>query len=91
MRHLIAPALEADVAAHSGRMSGIFRDLARITRAKTACPQMQVGHLEGSFLRLLARIGEAARRKVAGRYTHRQHKTRMKALAILLFSERAVD
>ncbi len=36
---------------------------------------------------LAARMGEAAREKAAGFYTHEQYKARMQALAMLMFEE----
>ena len=66
---ILLPALEAYAEKHSGRESLLFRDLARVTRAKTFCPQMQVGHLEGSFLRLMVKISRAKRVLEIGTFT----------------------
>ena len=67
--HLIDPALEAYAEKHSAPESRLFRELARVTRAKTVCPQMQVGHLEGSFLRLMVKITRAKRVLEIGTFT----------------------
>ena len=66
---IVNPALEAYAVRHSSSESPFFRELVRITQAKTACPQMQVGHLEGSFLRLLVRIARAKRVLEIGTFT----------------------
>lgn len=66
---IVDPSLETYAAKHSSRESLIFRDLARVTRAKTAWPQMQVGHLEGSFLRLLMKATRAKRILEIGTFT----------------------
>ncbi len=44
---------------HSTPESKLFKSLAAKTYASTSIPQMQVGHLEGSFLRFLAKISRA--------------------------------
>ena len=66
---LIAPALETYAEKHSAPESRLFRELARVTRAKTACPQMQVGNLEGGFLRLMVKITRAKRVLEIGTFT----------------------
>ncbi len=47
----------------------LFKGLARRTHADTECPQMQVGHLEGNFLRLLVKISGAKRVLEIGTFT----------------------
>ena len=66
---VIDPALETYAEKHSTPESRLFRELARVTRAKTACPQMQVGHLEGGFLRLMVKITRAKRVLEIGTFT----------------------
>ena len=46
---------------HSTPESKLFQSLVKKTCAETSLPQMQVGHLEGSFLGLLAKISGAKR------------------------------
>ncbi len=66
---LVSPALEAYAARHSAPEPKLLRDLARITKQKTAWPQMQVGHWEGSFLRLMVKIARAKRVLEIGTFT----------------------
>ena len=66
---VIDPALESYAVKHSVPEGRLFRELARVTRAKTACPQMQVGPLEGGFLRLIVRIARAKRVLEIGAFT----------------------
>ena len=51
---IVNPALEAYATRHSSPETALFKRLVRATQSQTTLPQMQVGHLEGSFLRLLA-------------------------------------
>ena len=67
--HLLPPALEVYAEKHSAPESRLFRELARITYAETSCPQMQVGHLEGGFLRLMVKIARAKRVLEIGTFT----------------------
>jgi caffeoyl-CoA O-methyltransferase len=53
MISLIGPDLEAYVAAHTTRESDLFARLRAETQADLASPQMQVGPVEGTLLRLL--------------------------------------
>lgn len=66
---IINPALEAYATRHSSPEGSLFKRLARATQAKTALPQMQVGHLEGSFLRLVMRLARAKRVLEIGTFT----------------------
>lgn len=66
---ILPPALEVYAEKHSAPESRLFQDLARVTRAKTACPQMQVGRLEGGFLRLMVKIARAKRVLEIGTFT----------------------
>lgn len=69
MTPVIDPALEAYATRHSSPEPALFKKLARATWAKTDIPQMQVGHLEGSFLRLVMRIVRAKRVLEIGTFT----------------------
>ncbi len=68
-KQIVNPELEAYAARQSSPESALFKNLARATRAKTDLPQMQVGHLEGSFLRLLMKIARAKRVLEIGTFT----------------------
>ena len=59
MKRIIPEAIEKYAAEHSSPESALLKELVKETYAKTDIPQMQVGHLEGTFLRLLARIVRA--------------------------------
>ena len=66
---IVHPGLEAYAARHGAPESRLFRELARVTKAKTAWPQMQVGRLEGGFLRLMVKIARAKRVLEIGTFT----------------------
>jgi len=66
---IVHPVLEAYATRHSSPEADLFKRLARVTWAKTALPQMQVGHLEGSFLRLVMRMVRAKRVLEIGTFT----------------------
>jgi len=53
MLSLIGPALEDYVAAHTTRESDLFARLRAETQQNLSMPQMQVGPVEGAFLRLI--------------------------------------
>ncbi len=61
--------LEKYAQAHSEAENNLLKELARETYAKTKWPQMQVGHLEGAFLRLLVRMVQAKRVLEIGTFT----------------------
>lgn len=69
MRQLVSRRLEAYAERHSRPEDPAFKRMARETRAKTSMPQMQVGHLEGAFLRLLVRAVRARRVLEIGTFT----------------------
>ena len=69
MRRFLPPALETYAEKHGTPESRLFRELARVTKAETDRPQMQVGHLEGSFLRLMVKISRAKRVLEIGTFT----------------------
>lgn len=59
MEKIVPEEIERYAAEHSAAESELFRDLAQTTQRETAAPQMQVGHLEGAFLRMLIRMSKA--------------------------------
>jgi len=61
--------IEAYAAASSTPEHALLKALARKTHAATEWPQMQVGHLEGSLLRLLMKIARARRVLEIGTFT----------------------
>ena len=69
MHNLISEKIEEYCAQHSLPESPIFKDLVKETYSKTEMPQMQVGQLEGDFLRLLVRISKAKRVLEIGTFT----------------------
>lgn len=69
MISIISEAIERYTASHTEKESPVLKALARETYARTDCPQMQVGHLEGAFLRLLVRISGARRILEIGTFT----------------------
>lgn len=69
MLTLIPEAIEKYAARHTAAESALFKALVRETFAKTALPQMQVGQLEGAFLRLLVRLLRAKRVLEIGTFT----------------------
>lgn len=66
---LIPSAIEEYCEKHTTPESELFRELARETYAKAAHPQMQVGHLEGAFLRILVGVSQARRVLELGTFT----------------------
>jgi caffeoyl-CoA O-methyltransferase len=69
MRPLIAPAIERYARSRTAPESPLFKALVRETRARTSLPQMQVGQLEGAFLRLMVRLSRARRVLEIGTFT----------------------
>ena len=66
----VAPVdLENYCTRHSSSETQVFTDLARETYQTVEWPQMQVGHLEGAFLRMLVRISRAQRILEIGTFT----------------------
>lgn len=59
MLSLIGPELSAYVDAHTTPESELFARLRAETQANLASPQMQVGHVEGAFLRILVAVTRA--------------------------------
>jgi caffeoyl-CoA O-methyltransferase len=69
MDPIVSKRLEEYAARHSSPESPLFKALARETFAKAKWPQMQVGHLEGMFLKTLVRMIKAKRVLEIGTYT----------------------
>lgn len=69
MLTLVPEKIERYAAGHSAPESAVFKSLVRETRARTRLPQMQVGRVEGAFLRLLARLVRARRALEIGTFT----------------------
>lgn len=59
MLSLIGPELSAYVDAHTTPEGPLFARLRAETQASLASPQMQVGHVEGAFLRMLVAVSRA--------------------------------
>ena len=66
---LVSDAIEEYAQRHTAAESPVFQGLAKETYAKTKAPQMQVGRLEGAFLRLLVRLTRAERVLEIGTFT----------------------
>jgi caffeoyl-CoA O-methyltransferase len=66
---LVPEAIEAYAQAHSEKPHPLFDELRDETYAKMSVPQMQVGPLEGDFLRLLVRLTGARRVLEIGMFT----------------------
>jgi len=69
MLSLLPEAVDRYAAEHSEPESALLKSLVRETFAKTVMPQMQVGRLEGAFLRLLVRLTRARRVLEIGTFT----------------------
>jgi len=66
---LVPDAIEAYAEAHSEPVSPLFDELREETYGSMHAPQMQVGRLEGDFLRLLVRLSRAKRVLEIGMFT----------------------
>ncbi|MBI4055569.1 MAG: class I SAM-dependent methyltransferase [Elusimicrobia bacterium] len=69
MLTLIAEAIEDYAATHSSPESPLLQELTRETQAKTKIPQMLVGHLEGTLLKVLVRLVQAKHILEIGTFT----------------------
>jgi caffeoyl-CoA O-methyltransferase len=69
MKPLIAEALADYVHEHSSPRPELFEDLRRYTHENVPAPQMQVGRVEGTLLKLLAALLGARRILEIGTYT----------------------
>lgn len=56
MTPLVSEKIESFAVSHTAPESKLFRELVRETYARTKIPHMQVGRVEGAFLRLLVRL-----------------------------------
>jgi len=61
--------VEAYCDAHSTPENNLMTELAQVTREKTAMPEMQVGHLEGMFLKVMTRAIDAKHVVEIGTFT----------------------
>lgn len=69
MSDILPEALEDYIEAHTSERTAVFHELARETREKMAAYTMQVGKVEGAFLKLLAQITRAKRVLEIGTFT----------------------
>lgn len=69
MTTIVNEAIEAYCLDHTSPMAPLFDELSKETHAKTTAPQMQVGHLEGAFLKMLVAISGARRVLEFGTFT----------------------
>lgn len=69
MLSLLDPALEQYAADHTKPANELMKELVRVTREASAHANMQVGNLEGTFLRLLVTIAGAKRILEIGTFT----------------------
>lgn len=69
MSDIVPEAIESYIEAHTSERTAIFHDLARETREKMAAHTMQVGKVEGGFLKMLAQITRAKRVLEVGTFT----------------------
>jgi caffeoyl-CoA O-methyltransferase len=69
MRPLFDPALEQYAADHTKPANELMQELVRVTREASAHANMQVGNLEGTFLRMLVAIAGAKRVLEIGTFT----------------------
>jgi len=66
---LVSEAIEHYASTHTTVESPLLKELVCETYENADCPQMQVGHLEGAFLRFLARTVRAKRILEIGTFT----------------------
>jgi caffeoyl-CoA O-methyltransferase len=66
---MISKEIEDYAARHCTPESAIFSELVQVTHAKTDSPQMQVGRIEGAFLRVLTAAVRARRVLEVGTFT----------------------
>lgn len=69
MSELVAPGIEEYCETHTTPLHPLFSELRKTTYEKTEWPQMQVGPLEGSFLKALVAISGARRVLEIGTFT----------------------
>jgi len=66
---LVDEAIERYAAAHASALPPLLDELARVTRERTAVPQMMVGPIEGNLLRILVALLGARRVLEVGTFT----------------------
>ncbi|HYI02153.1 O-methyltransferase [Hyalangium sp.] len=66
---LVPPQVEEYAQAHTERPGAIFEELRETTYARMKSPQMQVGRMEGTFLRMLVKLAHARRVLELGTFT----------------------
>jgi len=66
---LVPESIEEYAAKHTDLPSAIFEKLREETYSKMSLPQMQVGRIEGTFLKLLVRLSKAKRVLEIGMFT----------------------
>jgi len=69
MKAIVPEPIEAYAAAHTDALHPVYAALREVTYARTSAPQMQVGHLEGRFLKLMAQLTSARRIVEFGTFT----------------------
>lgn len=69
MLTLVPDSIETYAVAHSSAVGDLYERLREVTLADTELPQMQVGPLEGRFLRNMARLAGARRAVEVGTFT----------------------
>ena len=66
---MVPEEIEEYALVHSSREDPLLQALAQDTQANTKWPQMQTGHVEGSFLRMLVQVSKARRVLEIGTFT----------------------
>ena len=66
---LVSPEIEEYAQAHTEPVDPLFEELREKTFAQMRAPHMQVGRLEGTFLRLLVKLAQARRVLELGTFT----------------------
>src|SRR4051794_14480439 len=69
MKSLVEPQIESYAETHTEQVSALMEALREETQRTMSSPQMQVGRMEGSFLRTLVRLARARRVLEIGMFT----------------------
>lgn len=69
MTEIVNEAIDKYCFEHTTPLAPLFDELAQVTRSKTRAPQMQVGRIEGAFLRMLVGLSGARRVLEFGTFT----------------------
>lgn len=69
MTPIVSPELELYIEQHTRARPPLFDELREVTYAKMASPQMQVGRVEGGFLKMLVGVSGARRVLEIGTFT----------------------